>query len=133
MGYVTLENDYWVIDQNCKLLKKIDQTELKSLIRIDGLVPVEPEEGSIMTVAEEDGAKLRFLSEILNQMLKRGLWTDVSIIDMSDVTNPAFAYLSPSRLPSLRAERPSASLLHLAQHIVVCPFKQEGRLRFCSR
>jgi hypothetical protein len=47
-----------------------------------------------MTVAEEDGAKLRFLSEILNQMLKRGLWTDVSIIDMSDVTNPAFAYLS---------------------------------------
>ena len=94
MGYVTLENDYWVVDQNCKILKKIDQTELKSLIRIDGLVPVDPEEGSIMTVAEEDGAKLRFLSEILNQLLKRGLWTDVSIIDMSDVTNPAFAYLS---------------------------------------
>ena len=94
MGYVTLEGTYWIIDQNCKILKQVDETELKSLIRIDGLVPVEPEEGSVMAVEEADGAKMRYLSEILNQLLKRGLWTDVDVVDMSDVTNPAFTYLS---------------------------------------
>lgn len=94
MGYVTLDGSYWIIDQNCKILKKVDQTELKSLIRIDGIEPVDPTEGAVMTVAETDGAKLRYLSEILNQMLKRGLWTDVAVVDISDVTDPAFAYLS---------------------------------------
>lgn len=93
MGYVTLEDQYWVIDQNCKLLKQVDETGLKSLIRIDGLTPVEPSEGAVMTVEEADGAKMRYLSEILNQLLKRGLWTEVSIVDVSDVTSPAFTYL----------------------------------------
>ena len=94
MGYVTADDSYWVIDQNCKILKQIDQTELKSLIRIDGIVPIEPSEGSVMAVSEEEGAKLRYLSEILNQLLKRGMWTDVTLVDISDVTNPAFAYLN---------------------------------------
>ena len=93
MGYVTLEGDYWVIDQNCKLLKQITQDELKSLIRVDGVTPVEPEAGTVMQVEEADGAKLRYLTEILNQLLKRGLWTDVAVVDMSDVTSPAFTYL----------------------------------------
>ena len=94
MGYVTLEDDYWVIDQNGKLLKQVTSDELKSLIRIDGITPVEPDAGKMMTVDDADGAKLRYLSEILNELLKRGMWTDVTVVDMSDVTSPAFTYLN---------------------------------------
>ena len=93
MAYVPYGSSYWIVDQNCKLLKQVDETELKRLIRLDGIAPRDPQEGAVMSVTEENGAKLRYLSEILNQLLKRNLWTDVTVIDMADVSSPAFTYL----------------------------------------
>ena len=92
MAYVAADGKNWVLDQNCKILRSAEANELNSLIRVDGIVPVEPKEGTVMAVDEQSGAQLRYLIAILNQILTRGMWTDVAVIDLSDVTSPAFTY-----------------------------------------
>ena len=92
MAYVAADGKNWVLDQNCKILRSAEANELNSLIRVDGIVPLEPKEGTVMAVDEQSGAQLRYLIAILNQILTRGMWTDVAVIDLSDVTSPAFTY-----------------------------------------
>ena len=92
MAYVAADGKNWVLDQNCKILRAAEANELNSLIRVDGVVPLEPKEGTVMAVDEQSGAQLRYLIAILNQILTRGMWTDVAVIDLNDVTNPAFTY-----------------------------------------
>ena len=92
MAYVAAEGKNWVLDQNCKILRSAEAGELNSLIRVDGVVPLEPKEGTVMAVDEQSGAQLRYLIAILNQILTRGMWTDVAVIDLNDVTSPAFTY-----------------------------------------
>ena len=45
MAYVKADDGYWVVDQNCKLLKSVTDSELTGLARIDGITPVEPKVG----------------------------------------------------------------------------------------
>lgn len=92
MAYVEAGGKYWVLDQNCKILRTVGADELHSLIRVDGISPVEPKEGTVLAVDEESGAQLRYLVAILNQLLSRGMWTEVDVIDLADVTSPAFTY-----------------------------------------
>ena len=40
MAYVKADDGYWVVDQNCKLLKSVTDSELTGLARIDGITPV---------------------------------------------------------------------------------------------
>lgn len=92
MAYVNSDTAYWVLDQNCKLLTTATEEELAGLIRIEGVTPLAPEVGAVLAAGEADAAKVTYLAEILDQMLTRGLVGKVTMIDMSDVTNPAFAY-----------------------------------------
>ena len=92
MAYVNSGTAYWVLDQNCRLLTTATENELSGLIRIEGVTPLAPEVGAIIAAGEADAAKVTYLAEILDQMLTRGIAGEVTMIDMSDVTNPAFAY-----------------------------------------
>lgn len=92
MAYVNSGTAYWVLDQNCKLLTTATEEELAGLIRVEGVTPLAPEVGSVLAAGEADAAKVTYLSEILNQMLTREIAGKVTMIDMSDVTSPAFAY-----------------------------------------
>lgn len=92
MAYVNSGTAYWVLDQNCKLLTTATEEELAGLIRIDGVTPLAPEVGSILAAGEADAAKVTYLAKILDQMLTHDLAGKVSMIDMSDVTSPAFTY-----------------------------------------
>lgn len=92
MAYVNAGTAYWVLDQNCKLLATAAEEELAGLIRVEGLTPLAPEVGSIIAAGEADAAKVTYLAEILDQMLTRGIMGQITMIDMSDVTNPAFTY-----------------------------------------
>lgn len=92
MAYVTGEAAIWVIDQNCKLLRTAEESELTGLIRVDGLTPLAPAVGDVIAAGEADAAKVTYLAEILDQILTRGLADQVTLIDMSDAANPAFTY-----------------------------------------
>lgn len=92
MAYISTGTTYWVIDQNCRLLTTAAENELSGLIRIEGVTPLAPEVGAIVAAGEADAAKVTYLAEILDQMLTRDIAGDVTMIDMSDVTSPAFTY-----------------------------------------
>lgn len=92
MAYVNSGTAYWVLDQNCKLLTTAEEGALAGLIRVEGITPLAPEVSSVVEAGETDAAKVTYLAEILNQMLTRGIAGEVTMIDMSDVTNPAFTY-----------------------------------------
>lgn len=48
MAYVQADDGYWVVDQNCKLLKSVTESELTGLARVDGITPVEPKVGEVL-------------------------------------------------------------------------------------
>ena len=62
-------------------------------VRVDGVEPLVPKVGEVLSLGAEDAPKVTYLSEILDQLLARNMWSDVTVIDMSDIASPAFAYL----------------------------------------
>ena len=54
MAYVKADDGYWVVDQNCKLLKSVTDSELTGLARIDGITPVEPKVGEVLNAGDAD-------------------------------------------------------------------------------
>ena len=92
MAYVSADDGYWVVDQNCKLLKSVSESELTGLARVDGITPVEPKVGEILNAGEADAPKVTYLAAILGQLLTRDMASKVTVIDLSDASNPGFAY-----------------------------------------
>ena len=86
MAYVKADDGYWVVDQNCKLLKSVTDSELTGLARIDGITPVEPK------VGEADAPKVTYLAAILGQLLTRDMASKVTVIDLADAASPSFLY-----------------------------------------
>ena len=92
MAYVQADDGYWVVDQNCKLLKSVTESELTGLARVDGITPVEPKVGEVLNAGEADAPKVTYLAAILGQLLTRNMASKVTVIDLSDASNPGFTY-----------------------------------------
>ena len=92
MAYVQADGGYWVLDQNCKLLKSVTESELTGLARVDGITPVEPKVGEVLNAGEADAPKVTYLAAILGQLLTRDMASKVTVIDLSDASNPGFTY-----------------------------------------
>ena len=92
MAYVQADDGYWVVDQNCKLLKSVTESELTGLARVDGITPVEPKVGEVLNAGEADAPKVTYLAAILGQLLTRDMASKVTVIDLSDASNPGFTY-----------------------------------------
>ena len=92
MAYVQADGGYWVLDQNCKLLKSVTESELTGLARVDGITPVEPKVGEVLNAGEADAPKVTYLAAILGQLLTRDVASKVTVIDLSDASNPGFTY-----------------------------------------
>ena len=86
MAYVQADGGYWVLDQNCKLLKSVTESELTGLAR------VEPKVGEVLNAGEADAPKVTYLAAILGQLLTRDMASKVTVIDLSDASNPGFTY-----------------------------------------
>lgn len=83
----------WVVDSSCKLLSEASTTDISGMIRVDGLVPFEPEVGEVLKTEDGSTGKVTFLSTILSEILFRDMIKDVSRIDMSNAGSPSFEYL----------------------------------------
>ena len=92
MAYVQADGGYWVLDQNCKLLKSVTESELTGLAQVDGITPVEPKVGEVLNAGEADAPKVTYLAAILGQLLTRDMASKVTVIDLSDASNPGFTY-----------------------------------------
>jgi cell division protein FtsQ len=91
-AYVTVDTQCWTIDRNCKLLSTVEPVDAAGLIKVTGVVPINPEIGNVIAPGEADDPKVLYLADILDQIQKRGMTSDITWIDISAVANPSFDY-----------------------------------------
>ena len=89
---VSFGDDYWLINASGKLLEKIDARAARSFIRVEGMEPLQPVAGEIMTVSEENTGKDVFLYELLGQFRLRNIVKKIDWVDLSDLNDPRFSY-----------------------------------------
>ena len=89
---VSFGDDYWLINASGKLLEKIDARAARSFIRVEGMEPLQPVAGEIMTVSEENTGKDIFLYELLGQFRLRNIVKKIDWVDLSDLNDPRFSY-----------------------------------------
>lgn len=89
---VSFGDDYWLINANGKLLEKIDARDAKSFIRVEGMEPLMPVAGEIMSVSEADGGKDAYLYRMLAQFQLRGIANSVDWVDLSNINKPSLSY-----------------------------------------
>ena len=53
---------------------------------------VEPKVGEVLNAGEADAPKVTYLAAILGQLLTRDMASKVTVIDLSDASNPGFTY-----------------------------------------
>lgn len=89
---VSFGDDYWLINASGKLLEKIDARAARSFIRVEGMEPLQPVAGEIMTVSEENTGKDVFLYELLGQFRLRNIVKKIDWVDLSELNDPRFSY-----------------------------------------
>ena len=89
---VSFGDDYWLINASGKLLEKIDARAARSFIRVEGMEPLQPVAGEIMTVSEENTGKDVFLYELLGQFRLRNIVKKIDWVYLSDLNDPRFSY-----------------------------------------
>lgn len=92
LAYLILGDEFWTMDQNCKILGKAVGEELNNLIPIEGIDPGTLLIGEPLTTANGDTALVEYLSEFLCQIQERGIYTGVTKIDFSNVNSVEFQY-----------------------------------------
>ena len=85
LAWVELDGQRWVLDRSCKVLTQADRTETSELIRIIGVTPVNP---SVNNTLEHSGDAdvVTTLSEILDQVQRRGMAGTVDYVDVTDIS-----------------------------------------------
>lgn len=92
LAWVELGGQRWVMDRSCKVLMQGGAADTASLVHVRGLTPVNPTVGE--TLETEGGAQaVSTLSEMLDQIQRRGLAGTVSGIDLTDPDAPVMEYL----------------------------------------
>ena len=86
------EGEYYLLDENCRILDTIDAAAAGSYIEINGLEMTGGTRGRTIEVAPENEMKLKYTQEILGALDSAGLVSGVESIDVSNVGNIAFDY-----------------------------------------
>lgn len=93
VAYILVDDVPWSIDSRCKLLGPGEQADMTALIRVSGLTAIHPVVGETVAPGQEDTAKVTYLTAILRELESRGMVSDVTAIDMSNLSSPSFDYL----------------------------------------
>ncbi len=89
---VSFGDDYWLINPQGKLLEKIDARDAENFIRVEGMEPLMPVAGEIMTVSETDAGKDEYLYHMLAQFQLRNITKNIDWVDLNTLTEPGFSY-----------------------------------------
>lgn len=93
LAWVELESQRWIIDRSCKVLTQDTANQYSSLIHVTGVTPVNPEVGETLVPENGNTDAINTLSEMLDQIQRRGMAQDVSSIDLTDASAPVMEYL----------------------------------------
>ena len=91
LAYLIVGDEKWTMDENCKILGKAAEGESTGLISVSGINPGTLLIGEQLTVTDYDEI-VPYLSEVLTQILERGLKDDVKQIDFSNRNSVKFGY-----------------------------------------
>lgn len=92
LAYIKLGDERWTLDHNCKVLGKAADGEQDQLIPIVGFDPGTLLIGEQLTTGDGSTAPVDYLAEILYQLQERGLASNVTRIDFSDLDAVKFSY-----------------------------------------
>ena len=85
------ESQGWIMDRSCKILTQGTQQDTSGLIRVTGITPANPSVNKTLSV-EGDAAAIDTLSEMLDQVQRRGLAGVIDYIDLTDLSAPVMSY-----------------------------------------
>ncbi len=92
LAYLSLGDENWTLDHSCKILGKAAEGETGTLIPVVGLKPGTLLIGEQLQTEDGDQAAVDHLSEVLYQMEARGLSSQVTRLDLSDLDAVEFSY-----------------------------------------
>lgn len=95
---VWTEDGYWCTDSHCRLLEPRSAAQAEGMLRITGFTVKDPKEGEVMTVNDEDAAKVEYLKNILTALEEADMLGAVQNMDLSTSGNPQFIYLNRFRV-----------------------------------
>lgn len=104
---------YWIIDKQGKLLEKTDSVPAAELVEVVNIKPLQPVEGSVMTVSVEEEKKLEYLVGFLEIIFEMDMHEDIEKLDMETATNMKFRYLERFDVELGRGENIADKLLLL--------------------
>ena len=84
LAYIAVGDENWTIDKSCKVLGKATDSELESLIGVEGLNPGTLLIGERLTSADGDEAIISFISDVLYQIQERNLAEHIRRVDFSE-------------------------------------------------
>jgi cell division protein FtsQ len=84
--------NWWVMDDQGKLLEKGDEALGSKYAVVTGLTPILPETGINLAVGDEDRAKLKSLTQLLTALTGRGMAEKVSAVDLTDTATLTLRY-----------------------------------------
>ena len=80
------------MDDTCKILGKAAEGELSQLVPIVGIDPGTLLIGETLTTSDANSATVKYLSDVLWQLEKRGLAPETNQVDFTDPDSPSFSY-----------------------------------------
>jgi len=92
LAVLSLGDEEWTLDHNCKVLGKAAEGEMSELIMIYGVDPGTLMIGEQLETADNDRELVDYIAEVLNQIQDRGMSADVVSADFADKNNASFIY-----------------------------------------
>ena len=84
LAYIAVGDENWTIDRSCKVLGKATESELESLIGVEGLNPGTLLIGERLTSADGDEAIITFIADVLYQIQERNLAEHIRRVDFTE-------------------------------------------------
>ena len=92
VAYIPHGGAYWLLDTDCKVLEKVDESRTEGLAWIKGLHPEAVEVGQILQVSAEESENLEFLSTTLHILTEKEMNDKVSAMDAANSADLRFYY-----------------------------------------
>ena len=105
LASLRLGDNYYIIDKKCKILEKTDYSGSIGTIAIWGVTPILPAVGDKIAAGQDKLIEIEYLTELMTLILERNMQSDISEIDVTNVSNITFRYMERFTIEMGKHER----------------------------